>query len=259
MSKLRLSLSSLFILVLSSGVIASQFGSDDFNDGSLDPEKWMITASDPVPLTVSESGGTLNFQKSAGTASDGIVRANWIGFPISVKSDFSVSVDFHIEDNVFANPDPVYQHVGLSLQVYKNDSSTAVVFYDFLWVYEGAGSPYSYIQAYKALNYVPEVAGESVNTSEDLNLSMEWNAYYSTISFGLDGVANFFPSLSLADFNLDDDDLFNIKLTAYSLTTAGIETTMSADNFLLTTTVPEPATLILVSSCLLAFFRKPRK
>ncbi len=249
---------SLTLIFISANVFALQ-GTDNFDDGSLDPSKWTVSVLGTPALTVSESGGTLNFDKNTGTAGDGIVRVAWSLFPVYAHEDFSISIDFHIDSNIFDNPTNTYQNAGLSIQLYKNNSTANSVFYDFLYAYEqDSPSSYNYIQPYKIVNGTPTVVGVNHDAVEDANLAMRWDNSTKTMSFGLDGDWDAFSSLSLTDFNLVSGDYFSVVIGAYSLTASSVDSTMTADNFQLNT-VPEPATMMLVSVCLLPLLRRMKK
>jgi len=215
---------------------------DDFDDNSVDPDKWFGSDEVDGNGVLTETGHALQYTCDSGTTYDQSVRV-WFGSVVPYATDWEVQVD--VANSTVGTSDDHVNSFGISIIDMGNPDSEL---YGELYVSRAGGPPSRsgfYGELYDDNNFIESVdtgglgvtagavriafdAGNKVVTlsyDTDSSNGYTWVPYGS---FGLDGTGG---DDANSDWDLDDGDRFGISLYGYSSNMVVTPGQMRADDF----------------------------
>lgn len=224
------------VALCSINVLANLYGSDDFNDNTMDTAKWSSFLDD----SLHETNGRLEYYGGTGEAGSAWV---WELNTGSYVQDWTVALAVvnSVDETTLSDQFITVGLIALNPETYDNTFSVGLSAGD----YAGGSGPRRDIYTSVDVNqeWVLEQDVETIATSLQLQISFDASAkvltsYYDSGS-GLSAVTNF----HVGSWSMTDSDVFTIAVYGESFDVTPVSGEVYADNF---GAVPEPGTLGLM-------------
>ncbi len=257
---LRNTFCAVVCLMMTSHSFAALNGSDDFNDGVIDPAKWNIFASG-----AREFNGELQYQNLSGNGTAGILE--WRGFSIDNRFDWSAMVDINLPNGLIDELLPDEQEVSITLYT---GSTTDYNDYAEFFLGESGEEEGGYFEIGREAGAKKITNGSSESTylvtpTTYASLMISWDAALNNLSFLFDADGNQdsftpFAQYNLDDWNMQDGDRFIVGISAVTDNVPlSWDDGVFMENFVVTSSVPEPGAMLLFAFGIIPIMRLIRK